>query len=66
MGLPPRPYYTPTPRYCRISNGPQNNLERAISQEVLAERRRIDVIYFLNFSSLDRIAVKAVAIKFPF
>ncbi|KAM3174735.1 hypothetical protein ACTXT7_009948 [Hymenolepis weldensis] len=42
MGLPPRPYYTPASRYCRISNGPQNNLERAISQEVLAERRRID------------------------
>ncbi|VDO16161.1 unnamed protein product [Rodentolepis nana] len=38
MGLPP----LPTPRYRRYLNGHQSNLDRAISQEVLAERRRID------------------------
>nr|CDS29400.1 expressed protein [Hymenolepis microstoma] len=38
MGLPPLPPL----RYRRFPNSPQSNLERAISQEVLAERRRID------------------------
>ncbi|KAM7536131.1 hypothetical protein Aperf_G00000091100 [Anoplocephala perfoliata] len=42
MGLPPKPFYRPIPRYVRLPNGPKTDLDRQITSEVMAERRRID------------------------